>query len=64
MHATHRFVATLAGLLGALVAGAVGELVGLRAVFAIGAGIVLIGLLGGFVVTEQRIRAAEAELEA
>lgn len=63
VHATHRFMATLAGLIGAVAAGAIGELVGLPAVFAVGAGIVLIGLLGGLVVTEERIRAAEAELE-
>jgi MFS family permease len=63
VHATHRFLATVSGLVGAIVAGAVGELVGLPAVFAIGAGIVLIGLLGGLVVTEERIRSAEADLE-
>jgi MFS family permease len=59
VHATHRFAATLAGLVGAVIAGAVGELIGLRAVFALGAAIVVIGLLGGLVVTEERIRAAE-----
>ncbi len=60
VHATHRFVANAAGLLGAAVAGAIGEALGLPAVFAIGAGIVALGVLGRLVVTEDRIRAAEA----
>ena len=60
VHATHRFMANAAGLLGAVTAGAVGEAFGLRAAFAIGAGIVLLGVLGRLVVTEDRIRAAEA----
>ena len=60
VHATHRFIANAAGLTGALAAGFVGEALGLPAVFAIGAGIVSLGVIGRFVVTEERIRAAEA----
>ena len=60
VHASHRFIANVAGLLGAATAGIVGETLGLRAVFAIGAGIVLVGLLGRLIVTEERIAAAEA----
>jgi MFS family permease len=61
VHATHRFMANGAGFIGAVLAGVVGEALGLPAVFAIGAGIVLLGLFGRFVVTEERIQAAEAE---
>jgi MFS family permease len=61
VHATHRFMANGAGLIGAVLAGIVGEALGLPAVFAIGAGIVLLGLFGRLVVTEERIRAAEAQ---
>lgn len=60
VHATHRFLANAAGLAGALVAGAVGTAFGLPAVFALGSGVVLLGVLGRFVVTEERIRDAEA----
>jgi MFS family permease len=60
VHATHRFMANGAGLLGAVTAGAVGEAFGLRAAFALGAGIVLLGVLGRLVVTDDRIRAAES----
>ena len=61
VHATHRVLATLAGLIGAVVAGAVGETIGLPAVFAVGSAIVLLGLLARLVVTEERIVAAEAQ---
>jgi predicted MFS family arabinose efflux permease len=61
VHATHRFMANGAGFIGAVLAGVVGEALGLPAVFAIGAGIVLLGLFGGLVVTEDRILAAEAQ---
>ncbi len=61
VHATHRFMANGAGLVGAALAGVAGEALGLPAVFAIGAGIVLLGLFGRLVVTEERIRAAEAQ---
>jgi MFS family permease len=64
VHATHRFMANGAGLLGAVTAGAVGEAFGLRAAFAIGAGIVLLGVLGRLVITDERIRAAESVAEA
>lgn len=60
VHATHRFIANAAGLLGAVMAGVIGEALGLPAVFAIGAGIVAIGVLGRLIVTEDRIAAAEA----
>ena len=63
VHATHRVIANLAGVLGAALAGAIGELFGLQAAFAAGAAIILVGLLGGFVVTEPRIAAAEATAE-
>jgi MFS family permease len=59
VHATHRFVAIAAGLLGAAAGGAVGEAIGLRAVFAIGAAIVGVGIVGRLIVTEARIEAAE-----
>lgn len=62
VHASHRFIANVAGLLGAVTAGAVGETIGLPAVFAIGAGIIAASTLGRLVVTESRIRAAEAEM--
>ena len=64
VHATHRFMANGAGLLGAVTAGAVGEAFGLPAAFAIGAGIVLVGVLGRFIVTDDRIRAAESLADA
>ena len=63
VHATHRTMANLAGLIGAFVAGAVGEALGLQAAFAVGAGLVLLGLLGRLIVTDERIRAAEAAAE-
>lgn len=63
VHATHRTLANLAGLVGAFLAGAVGEVFGLQAAFAIGAGLVLIGLLGRLIVTDERIHAAEAEAD-
>jgi MFS family permease len=62
VHATHRFVANVAGLLGAVTAGAVGEIIGLPAVFGIGAGIAVVSVVGLLVVTERRIADAEASL--
>ena len=64
VHATHRFMANAAGLLGALTAGVVGQALGLRVAFAIGAAIVLLGVLGRLVVTDDRIREAEVLAEA
>ena len=64
VHATHRFMANAAGLLGAATAGAVGQAFGIRAAFAIGAGIVLLGVLGRLIVTDDRIRDAEAVADA
>ena len=60
VHATHRVLATSAGLVGAVVAGALGEALGLPAVFAIGSAVVLLGLLARLVVSEERIASAEA----
>jgi MFS family permease len=60
VHASHRFIANVAGLLGAITAGAVGEVIGLPAVFAIGAGIIVASSLGRLIVTEARISDAEA----
>jgi MFS family permease len=64
VHATHRTIAYVAGLIGAALAGAIGEVAGLRAAFAVGAAITLLGLFGGFVVTDRRIAAAEAVAES
>jgi MFS family permease len=64
VHATHRFVANVAGLLGALLAGFIGEAVSLEAVFAVGAAVVLASLAGRLIVTDARIAAAELEVEA
>jgi len=52
---------TAAGLAGAFLAGLIAEAFGLQVAFAVGSGIVALGLLGGLVVTNDRIRAAEAE---
>jgi MFS family permease len=60
VHATHRFLATLAGVAGAVASGVIGELFGLPAVFLIGALVAGSGVLGGLVVTEERSRGAEA----
>jgi MFS family permease len=64
VHATHRFLAYAAGLVGAMGAGVVGEAIGVRPVFAIGAAIVALGFLGRFVVTESRITEAETAAAA
>ncbi|MGH2444815.1 MAG: MFS transporter [Candidatus Limnocylindria bacterium] len=64
VHASHRFIANLAGLLGAVAAGVVGEAIGLRAAFAIGALVVLISIAGRLVVTDERIAAAEVASSA
>ncbi len=60
VHASHRFIANVAGLLGAVAAGIIGEVVGLQAAFAIGALVVVVSFLGRLVVTEERIAAAQA----
>ena len=60
VHASHRFIANAAGLLGAITAGAVGQIIGLQAVFAVGAAIVAVSVLGRLVVTESNIAAAES----
>lgn len=64
VHATHRFMANAAGLIGAVAAGFIGEAFGLPAVFAIGAGIVVLGVFGRLIVTEDRIREAEASAQS
>ncbi len=61
VHATHRVLANSAGLVGAFIAGLIAEAFGIPAAFTVGAAIVAIGLLGGLVVTEERIAAAESE---
>jgi MFS family permease len=61
VHASHRFIANVAGLVGAIVGGAVGEIVGLPAAFAIGSGIMVASVAGLLIVTEERIAAAERE---
>jgi MFS family permease len=61
VHATHRVIATLAGLVGAAAAGVIGEAFGLPVVFAIGAAVVFVGVAGRLIVTDARIQAAEAE---
>lgn len=63
VHATHRTLANSAGLVGALVAGLVAEAFGLRAAFAVGAAIVIVSVAGRLVVTEERIREAQAAAE-
>ena len=60
VHATHRTIANFAELTGALAAGIIAEAFGLRAAFAIGAAVVILSVAGRLVVTEDRIRAAEA----
>jgi hypothetical protein len=60
VHASHRFIANVAGLLGAVAAGAIGEVVGLQAAFAIGALVIVASVLGRLIVTEERITAAQA----
>ena len=63
VHATHRTLANAAELVGALVAGLVAEAFGLRAAFAVGAAVVIVSVAGRLVVTEERIREAEADAE-
>jgi MFS family permease len=60
VHATHRTIAYVASVIGAAVAGGIGEFAGLRLAFAVGAGFTLLGLLGAFVVTDHRIAEAAA----
>jgi len=51
-------------VIGALAAGLIAEAFGLRAAFAVGAAIVIISVAGRMVVTEERIRGAEAAADA
>lgn len=64
VHATHRTLANFAELIGAFAAGIIAEALGLRAAFAIGAVVVILSVAGRLVVTEDRIRAAEAATAA
>ena len=63
VHATHRVLANLAGVIGAFVAGGIAQAFGLRAAFAIGAAVVIVSVAGRLIVTDERIRAAEAAAE-
>lgn len=63
VHATHRTLANLAEVLGALAAGVIAEAFGLRVAFAIGAAVIILSVAGRLVVTDERIRAAEADAE-
>ena len=64
VHATHRTLANFAEVIGAITAGLIAEAFGLRAAFAVGAAIVIISVAGRLVVTEERIRGAEADAGA
>jgi MFS family permease len=64
VHATHRFVANVAGLVGALAGGALAASVGLTAVFWAGAAVVLASLAALTVVTDTRIADAQARTDA
>jgi MFS family permease len=64
VHATHRVVANLAGVIGAFAAGAIAQAFGLRVAFAVGAAVVIASVAGRLIVTEERIRAAEAAAQA
>ena len=61
VQASHRTLANLAELLGALAAGLIAEAFGLQVAFAVGAAVVFVSVVGRLVVTDERIRAAEAE---
>ena len=63
VHATHRTLANLAEVVGALVAGIIAEAFGLQVAFAVGAAVVIVSVAGRVVVTDERIRAAEAAAE-
>jgi MFS family permease len=64
VHATHRTLANLAQVVGALAAGLIADAFGLRAAFAVGAAVVIVSVAGRLVVTEDRIRAAERAADA
>ena len=64
VHATHRTLANLAEVVGALAAGIIAEAFGLQVAFAVGAAVVIVSVAGRLVVTDDRIRAAEAAAEA
>jgi MFS family permease len=60
VHATHRTLANLAEVVGALAAGIIAQALGLQVAFAIGAAVVILSVAGRLIVTDERIRAAEA----
>ena len=64
VHATHRTLANLAQVVGALAAGLIADAFGLRAAFAVGAAVVIVSVAGRLIVTEDRIKAAERAAEA
>ena len=63
VHATHRTLANLAEVVGALAAGIIAEAFGLQVAFAVGSAVVIASVAGRLVVTGDRIRAAEAAAE-
>ena len=63
VHATHRTLANLAEVVGALAAGFIAQAFGLQVAFAVGAAVVIVSVAGRLVVTDERIRAAEAAAE-
>lgn len=64
VHATHRTLANLAQVVGALAAGLIADAFGLRAAFAVGAAVVIVSVAGRLIVTEDRIKAAEQAADA
>ncbi|MBA2632828.1 MAG: MFS transporter [Chloroflexi bacterium] len=64
VHATHRTLANLAEVIGAFAAGLIAEAFGLRVAFAVGAAVIIVSVAGRLIVTDDRIRAAEATAEA
>jgi MFS family permease len=64
INSSYRLVAWGTRPLGAAAGGLLGELLGLRAVFAVAAGVILVTLLGMTQVTETAISAAEHDLPA
>lgn len=64
VHATHRVLANLAEVIGAFAAGIIAEAFGLRVAFAVGASVIIASVALRLIVTESRIKAAEAQADA
>jgi MFS family permease len=60
VHATHRTLANVAQVVGAFAAGLIANAFGLRVAFAVGAAVIIVSVAARLVVTEDRIRVAEA----